>query len=131
MGNRGHTAHGGGSGSSAFGDGPDSGHDGHGNGHDDGGHGSLKSYLIGFTLSIVLTIIPLAIVLYDLVKGSAATVLLLGAAVLQFVVQLFYFMHLKEEKKPRWNLMVLLLGLFILVTIVAGSIWIMTYNKVA
>ncbi|MBO9599790.1 MAG: cytochrome o ubiquinol oxidase subunit IV [Cohnella sp.] len=94
-------------------------------------HGSLKSYVIGFLLSLVLTAIPLIVVLNDLMEGTSAKVLLLGSAVLQFVVQLFYFMHLKEEKKPRYNLMVLLLGIAIVLTIVAGSIWIMTYNKVA
>ena len=94
-------------------------------------HGSLKSYVIGFLLSLVLTAIPLIVVLNDLMEGTPAKVLLLGSAVLQFVVQLFYFMHLKEEQKPRYNLAVLLLGIAIVVTIVAGSIWIMTYNKVA
>ncbi|MCD9022205.1 cytochrome o ubiquinol oxidase subunit IV [Cohnella silvisoli] len=94
-------------------------------------HGSLKSYVIGFLMSLVLTAIPLIVVLNHLLEGKAATLLLLGSAVLQFVVQLVYFMHLKEEGKPRYNLMVLILGLFIVLTIVAGSIWIMTYNKVA
>lgn len=100
-------------------------------GHEQESHGSLKSYVIGFLLSLVLTAIPLIVVLNDLMEGTSAKVLLLGSAVLQFVVQLFYFMHLKEEKKPRYNLMVLLLGIAIVLTIVAGSIWIMTYNKVA
>ncbi|MFD2331321.1 cytochrome o ubiquinol oxidase subunit IV [Cohnella sp. GCM10020058] len=94
-------------------------------------HGSLKSYVIGFVLSLILTAIPLILVLNDIVTGNAADVVLLGTAVLQFVVQLFFFMHLKEEKKPRYNLMTLLLGLVIVVTIVAGSIWIMKYNMVA
>lgn len=94
-------------------------------------HGSLKSYVIGFVWSLVLTIIPIAVVMYDLLQGTSALLVLLGTAVLQFVVQLVYFMHLREEKKPRWNLMVLILGLFMMLVIVAGSIWIMTYNQVA
>ncbi|MDG0794411.1 cytochrome o ubiquinol oxidase subunit IV [Cohnella ginsengisoli] len=94
-------------------------------------HGSLKSYVLGFVLSLILTAIPLILVLNDIVTGNAADVVLLVTAVLQFVVQLFFFMHLKEEKKPRYNLMVLLLGLVIVLTIVAGSIWIMKYNMVS
>ncbi|WP_217593125.1 cytochrome o ubiquinol oxidase subunit IV [Cohnella sp. GbtcB17] len=94
-------------------------------------HGSLKSYVLGFVLSLILTAIPLILVLNDIVTGNAADVVLLVTAVLQFVVQLFFFMHLKEEKKPRYNLMTLLLGLVIVLTIVAGSIWIMKYNMVA
>ncbi|PYI57240.1 cytochrome o ubiquinol oxidase subunit IV [Paenibacillus flagellatus] len=114
-------------------------HSAHSNGHDgshgaSGGghhHGSLKSYVTGFLLSIVLTIIPLVVILNDVLEGTAAMVVLLGTAVLQFVVQLVYFMHLREEEKPRYNLMALILGLIILLTIVIGSIWIMTYNTVA
>ncbi|WP_239615757.1 cytochrome o ubiquinol oxidase subunit IV [Cohnella mopanensis] len=94
-------------------------------------HGSLKSYVIGFVFSLVLTAIPLIVVLNDMLEGTAATVVLLGSAILQFVVQLFFFMHLKEEGKPRYNLMVLILGLIIVLTIVGGSIWIMANNQVA
>jgi cytochrome o ubiquinol oxidase operon protein cyoD len=98
--------------------------------HDSHG-GSLKSYTIGFILSIVLTIIPLVIVMNGLLPKQATTVIILVVAVLQFAVQLIFFMHIKDEQKPRYNLMALILGLVILVTIVAGSIWIMTYNAVA
>jgi len=93
-------------------------------------HGSLKSYVIGFVLSLVLTAIPLLVVLNDWLEGTPARAVLFGAAILQFLVQLIFFMHLREEKKPRYNLMALLLGLIILVLIVGGSIWIMTYNRI-
>lgn len=93
-------------------------------------HGSLKSYVIGFVLSIVLTIIPLVIVLNDLMNRTAAFVVILIAAVLQLLVQLFFFMHLKETEKPRWNVMGLVLGIIILLTVVGGSIWIMEVNKI-
>ena len=93
-------------------------------------HGSLKSYVIGFVLSLVLTAIPLMVVLNDWLEGTRAHAVLFGAAILQFPVQLIFFMHLREEKKPRYNLMTLLLGLIILVLIVGGSIWIMTYNQI-
>lgn len=106
-------------------------HDSNGSSDSHAAHGSLKSYVIGFVMSLILTAIPLIVVLNDMLEGKAATFLLLGSAVLQFIVQLVYFMHLKEEDSPRYNLMALILGLFIVLTIVAGSIWIMTYNKVA
>lgn len=105
-----------------------------GDGHGHGGthsHGSLKSYTIGFVLSIVLTIIPLVVVMNDMMSMTGATILILIMAALQFIVQLVFFMHIREEEKPRYNLMALLLGLVILVTIVAGSIWIMSMNVVA
>lgn len=93
-------------------------------------HGSLKSYIIGFGLSILLTIIPLAVVMNHMLSKTGTLVLILIMAVLQFGVQLFFFMHVKEGENARWNIMALIFGLVILVTIVAGSIWIMTYNQV-
>ncbi|MFD1957102.1 cytochrome o ubiquinol oxidase subunit IV [Paenibacillus thailandensis] len=100
-------------------------HDAHGE-----SHGSLKSYVIGFVLSIILTIIPLVVVMNDMMGETATVVLILAMAILQFVVQLFFFMHLREEKQPRWNVMALVLGLIIVITIVVGSIWIMGNNVI-
>lgn len=99
--------------------------------HQEHSHGSVKSYTIGFLLSIVLTIIPLVVVMNGMLEKTGTIVLILVAAILQFAVQLVFFMHLKEGENARWNMMALILGLIILLTIVAGSIWIMTYNTVA
>ncbi|CAM4424567.1 cytochrome o ubiquinol oxidase subunit IV [Paenibacillus tarimensis] len=103
-------------------------HDVHGGGHT---HGSFKSYTIGFLLSIVLTIIPLVVVLNGMLERTGTIIVLLVTAVLQFIVQLLFFMHLNEEEKPRYNLMTLILGLVIVLTIVLASMWIMAYNGVA
>lgn len=94
-------------------------------------HGSFKTYTAGFLCSIVLTMIPIAIVMNGWLEGVSNAVVLMTAAVLQLAVQLIFFMHLHEEKKPRYNLFSLLLGLVILLVIVAGSMWIMLYNMVA
>ena len=94
-------------------------------------HGSLKSYIIGFVLSIVLTIIPLVAVLNDMFNKSTTIAVILVTAALQFLVQLLFFMHLREEDKPRYNSISLIFAVLLLLTIVIGSIWIMTYNQVA
>ena len=104
------------------------GHDGH-DAHE-GGHGSMKAYVIGFVLSIILTIIPLVMVMNDMFSKSVTTVVIIIMAIMQFAVQLLFFMHIREEPKPRFNLIALIFGIVIMVTIVAGSIWIMTYNAV-
>ncbi|WP_432776305.1 cytochrome o ubiquinol oxidase subunit IV [Brevibacillus gelatini] len=97
--------------------------------HGDHNHGSLKSYVIGFILSIVLTIIPLVLVMNQMMEKTALVITILVMAILQFVVQLFFFMHIREGEKPRYNVQTLILGLVIVFTIVAGSIWIMMFNK--
>lgn len=93
--------------------------------------GSLKSYVTGFLLSIVLTVIPLIAVMGSNLGQTAKIIIVLAAAVLQFAVQLLFFMHLREGEDARWNIASLLLGILILFLIVGGSIWIMTYNAVA
>ncbi|MGI2293205.1 cytochrome o ubiquinol oxidase subunit IV [Paenibacillus sp. GXUN7292] len=99
--------------------------------HKEHGHGSLKSYTIGFVLSIVLTIAPIMIVLNKWLEGTANVIVLMIFGVLQLAVQLLFFMHLRDEEQPRYNLISLIMGLVILVIIVAGSIWIMLHNMVA
>ncbi|MDR7317230.1 cytochrome o ubiquinol oxidase subunit IV [Brevibacillus nitrificans] len=101
-------------------------HENHGDHHN---HGSLKSYVIGFILSIVLTIIPLVMVMNNMLDKTTTVIWILVMAVLQFIVQLFFFMHVREGEKPRYNVQTLVLGLVIVFTIIAGSIWIMMFNK--
>lgn len=92
-------------------------------------HGSIKAYIIGFVLSIVLTVIPLCLVLNHMLAKTALVVSILLAAVLQFVIQLFFFMHIRDGKGPRYNVMALILGIVFVTTIVAGTTWIMTFNS--
>ncbi|WP_079909635.1 MULTISPECIES: cytochrome C oxidase subunit IV family protein [Paenibacillus] len=86
---------------------------------------------MGFVMSLLLTAIPVAIVLGGWLTGITKAVVLMAAGTLQLIVQLWFFMHLRDEKKPRYQLISLLLGLVILIVIVAGSMWIMLYNMVA
>lgn len=103
----------------------------HGHGrHEEHSHGSMKSYSIGFLLSIVLTIIPMVVVFNGLLERTATLLVILITAVAQLLVQLIFFMHIREADKPRYNLMALVLGGIIVITIVAGSVWIMSFNSV-
>ncbi|USG64556.1 cytochrome o ubiquinol oxidase subunit IV [Brevibacillus ruminantium] len=92
-------------------------------------HGSLKAYVIGFILSIILTIIPLVLVMNHILTGTALVFTIMAMAVAQLLVQLFFFMHIREGDKPRYNVQALILGVVIVFTIVAGSMWIMTFNS--
>ncbi|RLQ92332.1 cytochrome o ubiquinol oxidase subunit IV [Falsibacillus albus] len=91
-------------------------------------HGSVKAYVTGFIASIVLTIIPLVLTLKHVLTGTALIVAIITMAVLQLLVQLFFFMHIRDGEKPRYNVWGLILGLFIVIVIVAGSMWIMAFN---
>lgn len=87
--------------------------------------GSLRSYTLGFLFSLVLTIIPFALVSTGSLSHTATLVCIFAAAILQMVVQLHYFMHLDTSSGMYWNMFSLLFTLFIMVLFVGGSIWIM------
>ncbi|MDR7000762.1 cytochrome o ubiquinol oxidase operon protein cyoD [Neobacillus niacini] len=92
--------------------------------------GSMKAYVIGFVLSIILTIIPLFLVLNHLMGKTVLMISILIAAVLQFVIQLFFFMHIRDGEGPRYNAAALILGIIFVLTIVIGSMWVMSFNYV-
>lgn len=85
---------------------------------------------IGFGASLILTLVAFWLVMQH-VQNSAAFPLevvvprVIGLAVIQLVVQLYFFLHLGNETKPRWNLIVFLFMILVLVIVVLGSIWIM------
>lgn len=100
------------------------GHDGY---HDEGAsHGSLKDYLIGFFLSVVLTAIPFWLVMGDVLASKSATAIVIMAfAVVQVLVHMIYFLHMNGRSEGGWNLMALLFTLLLVVIVLAGSMWVM------
>jgi len=99
-------------------------------GHDDHashGHVSVKGYVIGFILAVILTVIPFKLVMDGKMDKGNMLAIILGMAVVQIVVHLKFFLHLDSSKEQRSNVMALLLTALILVIVVAGSLWIM-YN---
>jgi cytochrome o ubiquinol oxidase subunit IV len=89
--------------------------------------GSFKSYATGFILSILLTVIPFALVMHGNVSRPATLLGIFGAAIVQILVHLHYFLHLDTSSKARWNLLALLFTLLIMILFVGGTLWIM-YN---
>jgi cytochrome o ubiquinol oxidase operon protein cyoD len=87
--------------------------------------GSLKSYAIGFILSIVLTVIPFALVMSGKLPRWAALFGIFGAAIVQIMVHLHYFLHLDTSSAMRWNLLALLFALLTMTLFVGGTLWIM------
>lgn len=90
-------------------------------------HGSIKSYILGFVLSLLFTFASYFLVDLHLLEGAGLVIAITIFALLQAVVQLVLFLHLGTESKPRWNLLVFLFMALVLAVIVFGSIWIM-YN---
>jgi cytochrome o ubiquinol oxidase operon protein cyoD len=90
-------------------------------------HASIKSYVIGFVLSVILTAIPFGLVMDQSHGFSTDTILaaVLVFAVVQVFVHVVYFLHMDRSAEQRWNVVAFAFTLLILVIVVAGSVWIM------
>lgn len=93
-------------------------------GHD-AAHGNLSSYMLGFALSIILTLASFWLVMSGKVGQASATVGLVVLCVIQLLVQLIFFLHLGTAKSQRENTLAFLFTLLILGIIVAGSLWVL------
>ena len=103
---------------------------GHGHGHDDhedvGYHATVKGYLIGFVLSVILTAIPFWLVMAKVIPSSSTTgIVLLGFAAVQIVVHMVYFLHMNSKVEGGWSMLSLIFTIAVVVIMLAGSIWVM------
>lgn len=89
------------------------------------GENQMRSYIIGFILSIILTILPYYMVVNHLFEREALLGAIVILAILQLLVQLIFFLHLGDESKPRWNLITFVFAIIVVGVVVFGSIWIM------
>ncbi len=87
--------------------------------------GSLKSYLTGFVLSLILTAIPFALVMSGTFSSSAILAGIFSAGIVQILVHLHYFLHLDTSSEERWNVLAMIFTLLIMVLFVGGTLWIM------
>ena len=107
------------------------GHDhGHGHGHDDhedvGYHATVKGYVVGFLLSVILTAIPFWLVMAKVIPSSTTTgLVLLGFAAVQIVVHMVYFLHMNSKVEGGWSMLSLIFTIAVVVIMLAGSIWVM------
>jgi len=87
--------------------------------------GSLKSYLTGFVLSLILTAVPFALVMSGAWSSSAILGGIFSAGIVQILAHLHYFLHLDTSSAARWNLSALIFTVLIMILFVGGTIWIM------
>ncbi len=105
-------------------------HHGHSHGHG-AGHGSLKTYLIGFVLSVILTAIPFWLVMGEVFENKLVTaVLIMAFAAVQIVVHMVCFLHMNPRSEGGWTIMALIFTLVIVAIMLAGSFWVMHHLNV-
>jgi len=95
----------------------------HGDTH---GHGSMRSYMIGFGLSVVLTAIPFWLVMSDVLGNATWTsVIIIASAAAQILVHTICFLHVNTQAEGGWTLVAYVFTGVILLITIAGSLWIM------
>lgn len=107
------------------------GHDAHGHGHDDehdGGadHGTMRDYVTGFVMSVVLTAIPFWLIMGDVFRSQAtASIVVILFGVAQIYVHMVYFLHMNAKSQGGWTLMAAGFTIVLVVITLVGSAWIM------
>jgi cytochrome o ubiquinol oxidase subunit IV len=88
--------------------------------------GSLKTYLTGFVLSLILTAVPFALVMSGTLSLPATIAGIFVAGSVQILVHLHYFLHLDTSSAARWNVLAMIFTLLIMALFVGGTLWIMS-----
>jgi len=89
------------------------------------GHATFKSYMTGFFLAGVLSLVAYFLVEKQLFIGKTLILTVSGLGLLQAWVVLLFFINMHKEPKPRWNSMIFLFMVMVTVMLVLGSLWIM------
>lgn len=88
-------------------------------------HGSLRTYLTGFGLSVVLTAIPFWLVMSGVLDSKLATGIVIAVlAVTQIFVHMVYFLHMNAKVEEGWSILALVFTLILVVIALIGSLWI-------
>jgi len=90
-------------------------------------HRTTTSYVVGFILSLIFTAIPYYMVVNKTVTGRSLLVTILGFAVLQMLVQIFFFLHLGRGPKPLYIVAFFVSTVGIILVVVFGSIFIIDH----
>ena len=99
---------------------------GHHDAHSEGGHGTFQSYMTGFVLSVILTVIPFWLVMGNVLDNSLVTSLvILALGGVQMVVHVIYFLHMSTKSESGWTFMALIFTITLVVIMLAGSVWVM------
>ena len=91
---------------------------------------TIRPYLIGIVLAVILTAIPFGLVATGALDRSTTLGIIVAAALIQIVVHLRFFLHIGLST-PRENLVALAFACVLIFIMVGGTLWIMfdLYNR--
>jgi len=86
---------------------------------------TIRPYLIGITLALILTAIPFGLVYAGTLPRETLLIIIAVFAVIQILVHLHFFLHIDFRTTPRENLIALAFAVVLIFIMVGGSLWIM------
>ena len=93
--------------------------------HAEASHALARSYFIGFSASLVLTILSFQIVISLALSTTYLAFFIVTSALMQIFVQLHFFLHLGTTTGARWQKTALALAILFASILVGGTLWIM------
>lgn len=86
---------------------------------------AYNKYAYGFGGALTLTVLAYNAVVLDWFSGTSLAAYLLALAAIQLVLQMVVFLHVGQERKPRWTLWSIVYTVIMLLIVVVASLWIM------
>lgn len=86
---------------------------------------TMRKYIIGFALSILLTLIPFAIVSFNSFPLHIIVLILVSAMFAQVWVQLAFFLHMHDDHEHRTYLLSFWYTFLMIAIFFVGSVWVM------
>lgn len=94
--------------------------------HEGALHFTLKGYVIGFILAVILTIIPFYLVLNGSFESrTTGALVILTFAIVQIVVHMVYFLHLNRKSDQGWTFMAFIFTVILVLITLVGTLWVM------
>lgn len=88
-------------------------------------HASMRDYVIGFILSVILTAIPFWLVMERPFGDGTIAAIIMVFAMVQIVVHMVFFLHMTPKAEGGWSLTSLVFTVIVVVIMLAGSLWVM------
>ncbi len=79
---------------------------------------------------MVLTAIPFGLVMAGGLESRLLTAgIVIGAAAIQILVHMVYFLHMNGRSDEGWTMMALIFTVVVVVIILAGSLWVIAQHE--
>ncbi|KNE75666.1 Cytochrome O ubiquinol oxidase subunit IV [Candidatus Burkholderia crenata] len=84
-------------------------------------HRSVRSYVVGFILSVVLTVAAFGVVTQQVMGPTESIIAIAVLAFIQILVHLVFFLYMNTSSPQRWNMV----AFGVAVIVIGGTLWVL------